>query len=63
MMFPNTLCLKRTKTSVETKDSIYKMLLKVKDVSKILADINCLDKSCDIRLAVSDAVAADNYKN
>ena len=39
------------------------MLLKVKDVSKILADINCLDKSCDTRLAVSDAVAADNYKN
>ena len=39
------------------------MLLKVKDVSEILADINCLDISCDIRLAVSDAVAADNYKN
>lgn len=61
-MSPNILCLKRAKTSVETKDSIYKMLLKVKDVSKILADINYLDISRDIRLAVSEAVTADNYK-
>ena len=54
--------LKRAKTAVETKDSIYKILLRTNDISEILADINYLDISRDIRLAVSEAVTADNYK-
>lgn len=61
-MSPNILCLKRAKTAVETKDSIYKILLRTNDISEILADINYLDISRDIRLAVSEAVTADNYK-